>query len=91
MREEVEVERRPTERRPADRPIGEGAGETIRVPVREEQVSVEKQPVVTEEVEVSKRPVQETERVSETVRREEARIEGEGDADVRGDEPRRQR
>lgn len=77
-REEVVIERRPTERRPADRPIGE-TGETIRVPVREEQVSVEKRPVVTEEVEIGKRQVQETETVSDTVRREEARIQGEGD------------
>ena len=91
MREEVEVERRPVDRRPADRPVGEGAGEALRVPVREEQVTVEKQPVVTEELEVSKRPVQETERVSETVRREEARTEGAGDVDVRGDEPRQRR
>ena len=88
-REEVEVERRPVDRRPSDRPIGEGADETIEVPVREERVSVEKQPVVTEELSVHTRPVQETERVSGTVRREEARVEGEGDVDVRGDEPRR--
>jgi len=91
MREEVEVERRPIDRRPSDRPVGEGGDETIDVPVREEQVSVEKQPVVTEELNVRTRPVQETEEVSGTVRREEARIEGEGDVDVRGDEPRRQR
>jgi hypothetical protein len=36
--------------------------------------------VVREEVSVRKREVQDTERVSETVRREEARIEGQGDA-----------
>ena len=88
-REEVTVERRPTERRPADRPVSEG--ETIGVPVREEQVRVEKEPVVTEEVEIGKRPVQETQRVTETVRREEPRVEREGDVDVRGDEPRRRR
>ncbi len=91
MREEVEVERHPVDRRPSDRPIGEGADETIEVPIHEERVSVEKQPVVTEEVSVRTRPVQETEKVSGTVRREEARIEGEGDVDVRGDEPRRSR
>ena len=86
-REEVTVDRRPVDRQPSDRPIGEG--ETVEVPVREERVSVEKQPVVYEELEVGKRQVQETERVSDTVRREEARTEGEGDVDVRGDEPRR--
>ena len=82
-REEVYVERHPVEGREAsDRPIGEG--ETIRVPVREEEVTVEKRPVVREEIRVGKQEVQETERVSDTVRREEARIEGEGGVDVRG-------
>jgi uncharacterized protein (TIGR02271 family) len=83
-REEVVVERRPVEPRPADRPIGEG-GETVEVPVREERVQVEKEPVVYEEVGLGKQQVQETERVSDTVRREEARVEQEGDVDLRGD------
>ena len=82
-REEVEIQRRPVEARPSDRPIGEG--EEIRVPVREEQVTVEKQPVVREEIELGKRQVQDTERVTGEVRREEARIEREGDVDVRGE------
>jgi uncharacterized protein (TIGR02271 family) len=56
MREEVEVERRLVDRRPADRPVGEGAGEAVEAPVREERVSVEKEPVVYEEVDVRKRP-----------------------------------
>ena len=86
-REEAVVERRPVERRPADAPIGEG--ETARVPLREERVEVDKQPVVYEEVEIGKREVQETERVSDTVRREEARVERAGDVDVEGEEPRR--
>jgi uncharacterized protein (TIGR02271 family) len=81
-REEVYVERHPVERRPSDRPIGQG--ETIEVPVREERVEVEKRPVVYEEVEVGKRQVQDTEHVSAEVRREEAHIEREGDVRVRG-------
>jgi len=85
-REEIVVERQPVEPRPAERPIGEGQGESFSVPVREEEVSVEKRPVVTEEVEIGKQRVQDTEHVSGTVRREEARIEKEGDVDVRGDE-----
>jgi uncharacterized protein (TIGR02271 family) len=88
-REEAVVERRPVERRPAEGDIQEG--EEVRVPLREEQVRVEKQPVVTEEVTVGKQPVQETERVEGTVRREEPRVETEGDVDVRGDEQRRDR
>ena len=82
-REEVTIERRPVTPRPADRPI-EDAGRTLEVPVREEQVDVEKTPVVYEEVGVGKREVTQTQQVSETVRREEARIERQGDVDVRG-------
>ena len=50
---------------------------------------VEKEPVVKEEIEVGKRQVQETEQVSGTVRREEARVESEGDVERREGEPRR--
>jgi len=81
-REEVYVERRPGSGQPANEPIGEG--ETYRVPVREEQVTVEKQPVVREEVAMGKRPVQETRQVSDTVRREEAHVEREGDVGIQG-------
>ena len=83
-REEVTVERHPVERRPAEGAIGEQE-ETIRVPVREDQVSVDKRAVVTEEIDVGKRRVQDTKQVSGTVRREEARIEGEGDVDLKQD------
>jgi uncharacterized protein (TIGR02271 family) len=81
-REEVYVERRPASGEPSDTPIGEG--ETYRVPVREEQVTVEKQPVVREEVSLGKRAVQDTQQVSDTVRREEAHIEREGDVNIQG-------
>lgn len=86
--EEVVIERRPVEPRPAGSgSFGEGR-EEIRVPVHEEKVHLEKQPVVTEEVRVSTRPVQETEQVSGTVRREEAHVEREGDVQVRDTSPR---
>jgi uncharacterized protein (TIGR02271 family) len=87
-REEVYVERHPVERRPADRPISESDSETIRVPVREEQVEVEKQPVVYEEVGVGKRVTQETQQVSDTVRREELRMDNDGDVEVRNNRDR---
>ena len=87
--EEVVVERRPVTGRPAGGEIREG--EEIRVPVREEQVRLDKEAVVTEEVNVGKRPVTETERVSGTVRREEARVETEGDVDARPDDTTRPR
>jgi uncharacterized protein (TIGR02271 family) len=49
------------------------------VPLSEERVSVEKTPVVNEEVRVGKRQVQDTKRVTDTVRGEELRGEHEGD------------
>lgn len=84
-REEVYVERHPVDRRPSDKPIDATEGETVRVPVREEQVEVEKKPVVYEEVGVGKRVTQETQQVSDTVRREELRTDKEGDVDVRNE------
>jgi uncharacterized protein (TIGR02271 family) len=81
-REEVTIERHPVDRRPAGGRIGNDR-ETIRVPVHEEQVSVEKRAVVTEEISVGKQQIEETQHVSDTVRREEARIEHEGDVDLK--------
>ena len=82
-REEVVIERRPVEgRAPAQGEIGEG--EEIRVPVMAERADVEKETVVTEEVSIGKRQVEETEQVTDTVRREEARLERSGDVDIRG-------
>jgi len=81
-REEVVIERRPASGQPSDTPIGEG--ETYRIPVREEQVTVDKQPVVREEFSLGKRQVQDTQRVSDTVQHEEARVEREGDVNVQG-------
>jgi uncharacterized protein (TIGR02271 family) len=82
-REEVYIERNPVAGNvPSDTPIGQD--ETYRVPVREEQVQVNKQPVVREEINVGKRVVQDNQQVSDTVRREEARIDRSGDVNVQG-------
>ncbi len=84
-REEVYIERHPVSGEvPADTPIGD-QGETYRVPVSEERVNVEKQPVVREEIGIGKRTVQDTEQVTDTVRREEAHVESRGDVNVQGD------
>lgn len=87
-REEAYVERRAVDR-PADRPIDAGATETVEVPIREERVEVDKQPVVYEEVGVGKRQVIENERVSDTVRREELRVDRQGDVNMSGGESAR--
>jgi uncharacterized protein (TIGR02271 family) len=82
-REEVVIERHPVSGRAASGDIR--AGEEIRIPVKEEKVHVEKDAVVTEEVNVSKRKVKDTEHVAGTVRKEQLKVEREGDVDVRGD------
>ena len=79
-REEVVIERRPVSGEVSNEPISEG--ETIRVPVSEEQVNVSKETVATGEVAIGKRQVQETQQVSEAVRREKAHIEREGDVSI---------
>ncbi len=53
-------------------------GGTIRILVREEQVTLNKQTVVIEEVVVHKQQVQETQQVSDTVKHEEVRVEHTG-------------
>ena len=57
---------------------GEGAFEegTIAVPLRGEEVELEKRTRVAEEVEIAKEQVQRTEQVGGTVRREQVRVEG---------------
>ena len=81
-KEEVVIERHPASQSGAA--AGEiREGETIRIPIREDEIHVEKQAVVKEEVTVGKRKVPKTETVSRTVRKEELRVETEGDADVR--------
>ena len=80
--EEVVVEKHQVSgRRPAEGDIGDD--EEIRIPLMEEEVRVEKTPVVREEVNLKKRQVQDTERISETVQREEAWVDSTGDAQVR--------
>jgi len=73
--EEVEVTRRRVDRpiTDADRAFEEG---TIEVPLRGEEVEVEKRARVVEEVDIDKTARTHTERVSDTVRHEEVRIDG---------------
>ena len=81
-REEVVIERHPATGRAASGDVREGE-EEIRIPLMEEEVDVQKRAVVREEIEVGKRKVQETRTVSDTVRREEARIESDDDVVIR--------
>ena len=82
--EQVNVTRRVVDR---DLAAGEGAFEegTIEVPLRGEEVEVEKRARVVEELDVDKTAVERTERVADTVRREEVRVEGDNvELDERG-------
>lgn len=82
-REEVTIDRRPVNRRPSDEPISDSdSADVINVPVHEEEVVVEKQPVVYDEVRLGKRTVQETQRVSDAVRKEVIDVDATGDVDV---------
>lgn len=85
-REEIVVEVQPGSGLTTDQsPIT--PGETIHIPVSEERVHVTKQPVETGEVSIHKQAVQEEQPVSETVKREKARLEQEGQPRIRTNEP----
>lgn len=83
-REEVYVERRPVNDETGsgltDRD-GFNDKDSIHVDVNEERLNVSKDDVVSEELVVGKRKVKDTEHVSETVRREEADIDEDANAD----------
>ncbi len=82
--EEVFIERTPVTGSTVTDTTPIGEGEVIRVPLTEEQVNVSKNTVVTGEVEIGKRAVTENQRVTDTVRHEEARLERQGDVHVSG-------
>jgi uncharacterized protein (TIGR02271 family) len=81
-REEVVIERHPASGKEVSASDFQ-AGQELRIPVREEEVNVEKQTVAGEKVKVGKRPVRDTEHVDETLRKEEIKVETEGDAKIR--------
>ncbi|MDI4646913.1 YsnF/AvaK domain-containing protein [Cohnella hashimotonis] len=77
QREEVVIERHAIHDEATDG-AAIGKDETIRIPVSEERVEVTKRPVATEEISIGKRVVQDTEHVSETVRKERAELDRSG-------------
>lgn len=91
--DEITIERRPivdTELNADSRFSEDGTlfkedEETIRIPVTEEHVEVTKKPVVTEEIILKKHQVEEPETIHESVKREEVRLDKEGDVEVQGD------
>jgi uncharacterized protein (TIGR02271 family) len=87
--EEVVIEHHPVsgQRQVSNTPIQANEDEVIRIPVNEEKVNVEKETVVTGDVTVGTRKVQETEHFTDTVRREELKVNREGDVDVENVNP----
>ncbi len=77
QREEVYVTERAVNR-PATEADLKMRDRDIEIPLREQEVVTQKQAVVTGEVNVRKEVKQETERVSDTVRREDVRVEDAG-------------
>lgn len=82
--EEVVIERRAIDEEPSDAPIT--SEETIRIPVSEEIVDVDKHTVVTGEVSAHKREVEDKKHIEETLKKEEARVHTDGDADIISDD-----
>lgn len=80
IHEEVVIERRSLDNEASDTHIGNE--DSIRIPVSEEQVNVEKHTVVTGEISAHKREVEDTRHVDETLKREEARINTNGDVNI---------
>jgi uncharacterized protein (TIGR02271 family) len=80
-REEVVIERRPASGQPATGAMG--GKQEINIPVREEEVHIEKTPVVKEEISIGKRTVRENEKVSADLRKEEIKVDTQGDVNVK--------
>jgi uncharacterized protein (TIGR02271 family) len=81
--EEAEITRRRVDREVtnAEHAFEEG---TINVPLRGEEVDVEKRSRIVEEIDVDRRALTTTEQVTDTVRREEVTVEGEGHVEQTG-------
>ena len=70
---------------PEPRPA-EAAGEIIRIPLRREEITLEKRWVVTEQVDITRLRTSETERFTDTVRHEEAVVDTEGELNVHAEQ-----
>jgi uncharacterized protein (TIGR02271 family) len=74
--EEVTVEHRSVSGRESNLETGSiKDGETLRIPVVEEQLEVSKKPVVTDEIVIKKHAVQETEQVQDTLKKEDIQLD----------------
>lgn len=79
-REEVVIERRTLNNQASDSPIT--SEETIKIPVSEEKINVDKHTVITGEISAHKHDVENIAHIDEPLKREEAHINKNGDANV---------
>lgn len=79
-REEVVIERRTLNNEQSDSPITDEG--SIRIPLSEEKIDVDKHTVLTGEISAHVRDVEDTKRVEETLKREEARVNTNGNPNV---------
>ena len=79
-REEVVIERRTLNNEQCDSPITDEG--TIRIPVSEERIDVDKHTVFTGEISAHVRDVEDTKHIEETLKREEARVNTNGNPNV---------
>ncbi len=89
-RDEVRIERDSADAAPPERPLW-STSVTISVPLREEQVTVQKRMVVYEEIDIGKRAVRTVRRLTDTVRREEVVVEQQGNVEMRDERAPRAR
>ncbi|MBT2737558.1 uncharacterized protein (TIGR02271 family) [Neobacillus sp. B4I6] len=83
MHEEVVIKRTPLNNERSDGSTI--SQETITIPVTQEQVEVNKYTVATEEISASKRQIEDTQKVQETLRHEEAHVDTTGSVDIVSD------
>jgi len=81
--EEVVIKRTPMNNEKSD--ASSISEETIHIPVSQEQVEVNKFTVTTEEITASKRQVEETQKVQETLKHEEAHVNTTGSVNIVSD------
>ncbi|PLT32770.1 YsnF/AvaK domain-containing protein [Bacillus sp. V5-8f] len=86
--EEVYVERRKVDGAEQLDTGSIGKDETIRIPVTEEKLNVQKKPVVTDEIVIGKETVTETQQVSDSVKKEDVHFNKRGNALIHDEETR---
>ncbi|MDG3002921.1 YsnF/AvaK domain-containing protein [Paludisphaera mucosa] len=81
-REEVVIERRAGSGQVTKGGISSSGTEEIHIPVRREEIEVGKESVVTDEISVGKRKVQGTQQASGTVRKEQLKVDKQGEVEI---------